>query len=313
MASPRRNAKVSVGDPRDCGSRGGGPIGSGLAGAGFAGLGRHRDGRRGAVLLEFALVSLALYLVLAAMLGLGRWTVTVQSAQDAVRFAAREIALYPLPANHTFADALADPGFRQNVYDPDYLVVDVDAHPPGAALDQFFAGMPTVNRALRPLMIRSAIETGGGQRNILHIPGLVTDSASSPSGLTVLIPRVDARDPATGVELGITLVPVLEEVGPGSFSMQSAERGLVALRLQVPYQSATLSAYIPSADLTPQGEPFNQPIQAADPAGGGYRVVGPGPYSGTFGLGEHEALGRKLRPFRRLVSVQAMFRREVVL
>jgi len=38
-----------------------------------------------------------------------------------------------------------------------------------------------------------------------------------------------------------------------------------------------------------------------------------GPYAGRYGLGRQLALaGRELRPFRRVVSAQAIFRREVV-
>jgi hypothetical protein len=38
-----------------------------------------------------------------------------------------------------------------------------------------------------------------------------------------------------------------------------------------------------------------------------------GPYAGAFGLGRQFALaGRTVRPFRKLISVQAMYRREVV-
>ena len=38
--------------------------------------------RRGGVLVEFALVAFALYLVTAAMMGFGRWMFVVQAAQD---------------------------------------------------------------------------------------------------------------------------------------------------------------------------------------------------------------------------------------
>ena len=86
----------------------------------------------------------------------------------------------------------------------------------------------------------------------------------------------------------------------------------------MPYQSATLSAYVASDDLNPEGEPFQDPVLAIDPLGGGYEQIGPGPegsgpYSGAFGLGEHQSLGTLVRPFRRLVSAQALFRREVFL
>ena len=53
---------------------------------------RWRHAQRGGVMVEFALVSLALYLLLAALIGIGRWLAITQAAQDAARIAAREIA-----------------------------------------------------------------------------------------------------------------------------------------------------------------------------------------------------------------------------
>ena len=38
-----------------------------------------------------------------------------------------------------------------------------------------------------------------------------------------------------------------------------------------------------------------------------------GVYEGPYGLGRQEALGRPLRPFRRVLSGQALYRREVYL
>jgi len=268
-------------------------------------------GRRGGVLVEFALLSLAIYLVFAGMLSLGRWLGVSQAAQSAASFAAREIALYPLPAEATFAQALADPGFRAAVYDPDLTVVDIEAFPPGPALDQFFATAPTVNQALRPLMVTSNVSTPGGQRRVLHMPGAIVDSATSPSGLSVLVPRILARDGTTGAETQVELVPVLEEITPGAFQFSGAGGGLVGVRLNVPYQSAALAAYLPPPQYT------GTPIIATD-QGGSNEIIGPGPegagpYSGTFGLGRLEAFGLSVRPFRRLVAAQALFRRELAL
>lgn len=280
---------------------------------------RAKPQRRGGVMVEFALVAFVLYLLLAAVLGLGRLTFVSQGAQEAVRVAAREIALYPLPAQTQFAEALADPGFQGAVYSEDHLVVDLEANPPGPALEARFAAMPVANRALRPLMVTSQVDVGGGLRLIQHLPGALIDSATAPSGLTVRVPLVTARDAETGVET-IDLVPVLEEVGPGSFSTDSADGGLVAIRLNVPYQSATLSAYLPGP-VNEQGNPTNLPVLADDasvdaPADAYVTSVGPGPdgtgpYSGTYGLGEANALGQQVRPFRRVVAAQALFRREV--
>ena len=273
--------------------------------------------RRGAALLEFALISFAFYLLFAGTVAMGRWIYTQQAAQDIARVAAREIALYPLPANFTFAQALADPGFRLAVYDPGQLVIDLDTNPPGAGLDAFVAGLPPVNRALVPLMITSRVDVDGAIRNLLHMPGLITDEPASPTGLTVVIPRIDERDDVTGSETAITLLPVLQEFGAGSFSLNSLDRGLVVLRLNVPFQSAALSAYVQRVPVG-GGDPRSHPVLATDPAGGGATVLGAGPegagaYSGTYGLGTQYVLGQEVRPFRRLVAAQAIFRREVFL
>lgn len=263
----------------------------------------------GGVAIEFALISLALYLVLAGMLTLGRWLAVSQAAQDTARFAAREVALFPLPAETTFESAQLDPSFRSAVYNSDLVVADLDATPPGPALDAFFEAMPAVNRAFRPLMITSNVATAGGRRRLLHMPGAIVDSPTSPTGLSVLVPRILARDPDSGVETQVQLVPVLEEVRPGSFELSGG--GLTGLRLNVPFQSAALTAYLPSSI----GEA--RPIEATE-LGGSNTIVGPGPegagpYSGSFGLGRLEAFGLSARPFRRLVAAQALFRREIVL
>lgn len=273
--------------------------------------------RRGGVAVEFALIALALYLVLAGMLSLGRWMAVSQAAQDAARFAAREAALYPLPAEITFEGALADPGFRAAVYDPDFVVVDLNETPPGPALEAFFAAMPVVNRALRPLMITSDVRTPDGPRRLLHMPGAIVASPTSPTGLSVLVPRILSRDPKTGAETSIELAPVLEEIaggptGAGTFPVSSG--GIAGLRLNVPFQSAAFTAYLPpDAGL---GAPISASADAT--AGGGFDIFGPGPegagpYSGPLGLGRLEAFGITARPFRRLVAAQALFRRELAL
>lgn len=271
-------------------------------------------GRFGGVAIEFALIAFALYLVLAGMLSLGRWLAVGQAAQDAARFAAREIALYPLPADATFEEALANPSFQSAIFNPDLVVVDLVATPPGPALESFFEAMPVVNRALRPLMITSNVVTPGGRRRLLHMPGAVIESPTSPTGLSVLVPRILARDPDSGAETQVELAPVLEEIAPGSFEIApgtGGTGGIVGVRLNVPFQSAALAAYLPST------VGMARPIEATE-LGGAISIVGPGPdgagpYSGTFGLGRLEAYGLNARPFRRLVAAQALFRREVIL
>jgi hypothetical protein len=285
-----------------------------------------RGGRRaGGVLLEFALVSLVFYLLLAATVELGRATFLSQAAHDAARVAARELALVPLPAALTFEEALEwqDPltgerPVRERVFDPGLLVLDLSTF---AAGEPVAAGLPVVNRALLPLMIRDG--------DLLRFPGALVSEAAwirphNPSGLGVWIPIVQGRDPDTGIET-ITWRAVLEEVrtdpgdpGSGAFSVLSPEGGLAALRVNVPLQAAALVQFVPGTDAEEPLRPAlaDDAAVTAAPVPLGSLVVPPGgvgPYSGTYGLGSLEALGAGVRPFRRLIAAQAVFRREVYL
>jgi len=288
-----------------------------------AGRGRRE---RGAVLVEFALVALVLSLLFAAIVDMGRATWTAQVLEEVARVAARELALAPLPATMGFDEALD--ATQATIFDAHQLVIDLGVHPEGPDLDAYFAGLPIVNRMLRPLMIVDNI--GDGSQHLLRYPGaLLADSdPASPTGLTVAIPRVLARD-ASGVET-IDWVGVLEEIrsdpsdpatGPFSLASSGPDRGLVALRVNYPWQAAALVGYLPAA-----GGPFEPNINgiitaddaavtAPPPPGAGTSLLpgsgGAGTYAGTYGLGKMYAMAKEVRPFRRLLSVQALERREV--
>lgn len=272
--------------------------------------------RRGSVLVEFALVSVAFYLILAGTLEVGRMITTAQIVQNASRTMARELALLPLPATMTFRQALDCDVVRDRIFDRALLAVDLDASPPVRPPDQW----PTVNRILLPLMVVNEVDG----RRFLHYPGAVVDMFGV--GVTVRVPQVVSRG-ADGVER-IRWSDVVEEVravttdpssGPFSMASTGPELGVVALRINCPYQAATMSAFQP-VDVT-DPNPVNEPILAND-AGvqqentpGGSLLnqgdSGGGIYSGAYGLGKFYALNREVRPFRRLVSGQSVFRREV--
>ena len=317
----------------------------------------------GAALVEFALVSLVLYLMLAGAIDFGRLMFDANALQDVARVAARELAVAPLRADVTFDYALScDPASDANclvdlkarIFDPACLVVDLND--PAVALDPdgFFAAMPVVNRALRSLMI-----TEPSRPNLLRYAGALLgdgggagcsaigpNGQAAPTGLTVGIPLVDSRGP-NGVE-SITWVPVVQEIraavdadcpsrGPFSLVYLSGldecgplaadplpDRGLAAVRINYPYQAATLSGFQspPPTDTDPLPPNISNVITADD--GGvqqnnvapGAQVDDPGavgPYAGAFGLGRQLALaGRAVRPFRKLISAQAIYRREVI-
>src|SRR5262249_56367219 len=101
-----------------------------------------------------------------------------------------------------------------------------------------------------------------------------------------------------------------------------ADRGLAAVRLNYPYQAAMLSGFQPTppSDVDPLPPNMGNAILADDggvqqnnSAPGGFIDDGSiGTYAGPFGLGRQLALaGRTVRPFRRLISTQAIYRREV--
>jgi hypothetical protein len=294
-------------------------------------------------LVEFALVSLVVYMLLAAILTFGHMLFVAQGAQQAVDVAAREFSRSPLPANsHTLeeilrGDANSDPtliGIRQQVYDEHYLVLNLDTLHGRASLQELIADLPVVNQQLVPLMIFDNVE---GTR-VLRYPGAIfsdsnnaDDPADPPtSGFLVVIPLVVGRDD-DGVET-TDWVPVVEEIdsaaNPDPFLLSSDQRGIVALRINYPFQSATMSGFRPRA----AGDSGIGTPNAADDDGvgvvdiDGFSPPGSptqsdnefGPYAGAFGLGQQGALRseemtglRHVRPFRRVISAQAIYRREV--
>jgi len=302
-----------------------------------------RECQAGGVILEFAFIALLVYVVFAGIVEMGRVIMTGQILQAAARSGARELSLTPLPADVMFDTAMVQPDVLQRVFDPRYLVIDLDTVT--GSLDSYFAQLPVINRLLRPLMIYDnptfSVTSGGGTTlqtyHLLRYPGtLLRDS----SGFTVRIPRVDSRN-ASGIET-ISWLPVVGEarVDPadertGSFSVSappvgvysSPIRGSVALLIYYPFQSSMLSGYRPNAtdpmgvnagnyniaddsSVTASGivtypvYPFGS-LSLANPVDAG------GAYAGIYGLGKQYARGTAVRPYRSLLSAQSIYQREV--
>ncbi|HND53186.1 MAG TPA: TadE/TadG family type IV pilus assembly protein [Pirellulaceae bacterium] len=306
-----------------------------------------RRRRRGAALVEFALLALPLYLLLAAILTFGFLLYSSQGLEQASTLAARELARSELPAEMTLEDALygnanADPDLsvvRKRVFDEHYLVLNLDTLHGEATFSALVAKLPNVNRQMIPLMIADSI----GGSSVLRYPGAVFldgDAADDPadpppSGWLVRIPWIVARDPGDGRITTIRWVRVFEEVEPDDpldpahdpFRLTSTERGLVSLRVNYPFQSAAMSSFQPN----PAGEfepTIGSPIAADDGAVGvenpaaapGVSVESDrsyGPQTGEFGLGRQAAFGGMLapgqdvRPYSRLLSIEAVQRREL--
>jgi len=302
----------------------------------------------GQALVEFALVALVLYMLLATTVELGRLVFSAQALQDASRVAAREIALTPLlPETANLGAALQDPTVKARIFDEQYLVVDLSTVPNGD-VDAFFQGKPLVNQMLRPLMIFETVTLGGGggTKSYLHYPGaLVTNNTTGVT--TVVIPLVNVSqnpvsspprlqpydDDATNVQW----IPVVEEVLQGPTGTVSAfpasQGGIVALRINYPYQAAMLSGFKPQTPTASDPNPPNMsnPIIADNEAAfdsmtptitaGGTTTTYTyltqddptvaGTYAGRAGLGRQFGFTMTVRPFRRVVSMQAVFRREI--
>lgn len=295
---------------------------------------RSEPAKSGSVLVEFAFVSLVFYFLLAGTIEMGRALHGSQALQNAARVCARELAVMPMPATITFREALgledmaslspeelaAAARVRNEIYDRGRLVLDVEGLS-GQSYTDRLATLPLVNRMLVPLMIRERIDIGeSGERDVLRFPGAIfagtNNGAPGEMGYYVRIPNIVSRG-ANGAE-SIEWVDVLEEIeespGVGPFSIMSTgtHQGLVAVRMNYPFQAATLSAYSTTAGAT------NEVITADDGSvtgGGGsplsFTSTTVGTYSGQYGLGSQEALTKKVRPFRRLLTAQSIFRREV--
>ncbi|MEY4176639.1 MAG: hypothetical protein RLY70_213 [Planctomycetota bacterium] len=353
---------------------------------------RHRGSRRsGQALLELAIVSFALTLMLAAVIAIGMLLFADQTLQQAVDVGAQELARLPLPPVLEFPPHGAQAGFtsatqrtstnpnaigtlfansavRSRIFDESYLVVDITAGASelaaGQTLDDYFAAAPLLNRLLRPVMIYEEVLLDGEStpRRLVRFPGALVRNGdtAAPGGhedLTVLIPVVRERGGLTGrgvpVEtetLSMEWRSVVEEIraasaadptvfyGPFSLLQPTGatppagfEPGFVALRLNYPFQAASLVGFqYKHADNSIDGQAAigeeglqNLPVGADDsgvvagatpPAP--YQLVatanaGFGPNAGRLGMGRQAAFGGIVRPFRRVLSTQAIYRREV--
>lgn len=309
---------------------------------------RRRTNRRGQSLVEFAIIALVLYLLFAGIVEFGRAFFVSQSIQSAADVMAREIARTPLPAVASFEDVIFDSDSDVDelnsipqIYSEDFLAIDITDQPPNMTLLDYLDSrdIPIVNRMLVPVMIVSQVNG----RTILRYPGALIDRGTDTNRYTVKIPIVQPRSNNNEPE-SIRWVDVVEDmqVEAGTpqpndqedpFNVMSQERGMVQLRINYPFQAATLSAFQPVPNGGTQGN-LNRPFRANDASvtelnelPGGGEAVAPdllpgqdygGAYGGKYGLGEHGALnspqlanGFPLRPFRRVITVQAVARREV--
>ena len=295
--------------------------------------------RRGQALVEFAVVALFLGVLLGAMVSFGHMFYVSHTIEQAVDVAAQEIARMPLPAVADLSEYLGNQAgssdnrdlltFRQQIYDKRHLVIHADELN-GQSFVNHARTLPLLNRLLATAMIYDPSYAQG----VYRYPGAIvsyTDDDGSPRE-TVLIPLL-----ASDGRIGQWLAPI-EEVASSSgvkpFSVAAADHenlnfvaGMVSLRINFPFQAAGLVNYVPadtSGNVTRVTADDDQAEGASLPAGYTLAVnSNDGPLDGTsrvnsgrFGLGrvaayQDGAQSFGVRPWRRVIIAQAIYRREV--
>lgn len=306
--------------------------------------------RTGQALIEFAIVAFVLTLLLGGMLAYGLLLVSANVLQQAADVGAQELARHPYPADGTFDDALAPPSVSNplgsGLFNESDLIID-PIPATDEALRNHVASLPLINRLLFPLYVFDP------DHNVLRYPGAVvnhTDPATDETFRTVLIPTV--RTTYNGIETEETInrwLHVVEEIDPcdtgeGPYKLTSANTGglpsagFVALRINYPYQSTAMVSYarvdrntdavLSSTEVINEDvdnvrvladdseddrhEDLPENYEFALPASIDPRYD-PSVSRGRFGLGAVGALGTAVRPFRKVLSAQGIYRREVLL
>jgi hypothetical protein len=298
---------------------------------------RHRPKtkRSGQALIEFAFLLALLVIIIGATLSFGLFFFQANTLQQAVDVAAQEISRMPFSptaqlglGNLDAADTtvMYDASFQSQIYDEQYLVIhqgEWDASTPfNGDFQAYVDTLPLLNRLLATVMVRDDSLAIGA----IRYPGaVVTNSITSEE--TVLVPLIGYN--TDGSETLIQWVAPVEEIRPGGgqgpFSLAATNTaasfvpGMVALRINYPAQSTTLvnrtgsrGQVIVEADDASLGDGdtgSNYSLVVAAESGAADTTI----HSGRYGLGRQAALfvASGIRPYRTVMSVQAIYRREV--
>jgi hypothetical protein len=285
-------------------------------------------------MVEFAMVSFVLYLLFVVLLDLGRATLASQTIQNATDLLANELARAPLPASMTFDEAMEDEWVNSVIYDPRALVLEIGPGETQQSIDERFARLPVVNQMLRPLMVRDVLSSGV---ELIRYPGALVERSGE---LSVVVPQIVSRDwgpDFVGGHEEIVFRQVMEEIHDpvnepeGHFAITSGSdlAGFVNLRCNYPYQAAAMTAYpgdsgVFGPENAAQADDSSVTVAPGGELPPGYTLAGDGlgananPNGGEYGLGFHylgtdsQGVPRKVRPYRKLIHMQAAARREIV-
>ncbi len=282
--------------------------------------------RQGQALLEMSFLIPLLVIIIGATISFGLFFFQANVMQQAVDVAAMEIARFPFKPDATLglgdlnvdpSDTtnvlMNDPVFKQQIYDEELLVLD-----PSTNVND----LPLLNRLLVPLMV---LDTVDGDL-VRRYPGAIVSNGNG--NRTVLIPII-SYDNSTGAESLMQWVAPVEEIQSGAgnrpYSLSATDpatsftAGMVALRINFPAQSTTLinrtgaeGEIIIDADdgsLSDGDTGSNYSLVIPDESGPADTTI----HSGRYGLGRQAALLRTagVRPYRKVLSTQAIYRREV--
>ena len=296
---------------------------------------RHRTRRRGQALLEFAFLLPVLVIIVGATITFGLFFFQLNTLQQAVDVTAQEISRMPFAATAELglgdldaatSTVMYDADFLAQIYDEQYLVVHESEWDGGTAFNGDFQAYvdtwPLLNRLLANVMVRDdSLATGA-----IRYPGAVVTN-SNTSEETVLIPIISYA--VDGSETLAEWVAPVTEIRPGGgdgpFALDATNTaasfvpGMVALRINYPAQSTTLinrvganGEVIVEADDTSIADGTtgsNYTLSVANKTG----TAGTTIHSGRYGLGRQAAVWKAagVRPYRKVLSVQAIYRREV--
>ncbi|WP_220498007.1 TadE/TadG family type IV pilus assembly protein [Rhodopirellula sp. JC639] len=268
-----------------------------------------------------------LVIIIGATISFGLFFYQANTLQQAVDVAAMEISRIPfsataklglgdLDADHSDVLVMDDPLFQEQIYDEAELIISASNWN-----RSYIDSLPLLNRLLTQVMIA---DDSRGER-VYRYPGAIVTNRNGVE--TVLIPLVGYA--SDGTESILEWVAPVEEIRPGGAegpyslaatnSAASFVPGMVALRINYPAQSTTLVNRVGS-----EGEVIvdaNDSALSDGSTGSNYALVVPAEsgaaattiHSGRFGLGRQAALFRSagVRPYRKVISVQAIYRREV--
>jgi len=271
------------------------------------------------------------------MLAFGFLFFSANIVQQAADVGAQELARTPFSPLGIFQDDLKDED--KGVFSEAALVVPVGTDP---------AMLPLINQLLFSIYIYDP------DIDMIRYPGTLVTNGDGDQTVVIAVVGPENRDSETGVETITEWHRVVEEITPegeaeGPYSVTATttgqlEAGMVALRINYPYQSAGLVAYVhtdsggnlinPPDTIGADGV-LNVPVIADDsqvtgantamfPDGetlsqAGYSLVNPtanpnigaSPNRGTYGFGEAQAFLTTVRPYRKVLTAQGIYRREV--